>query len=38
MRTIKFRGKGMGDSVWKYGSLVVTDDNKNDPFKTKPIK
>lgn len=38
MRTIKFRGKDTEYGTCKYGSLVITDDDKNDPFRTNPIK
>ena len=38
MREIKFRAKGLIDDIWHYGSYVYTDDNKNNPFASEPVK
>lgn len=38
MRTIKFRGKEKIGGVWLFGSYIYTDDDKNNPFQTKPPK
>ena len=38
MRQIKFRAKGLIDDNWHYGSYVYTDDNKNNPFASEPVK
>lgn len=32
MRIIKFRGKSIDNGEWVVGSLLVTDDNKNNPM------
>lgn len=36
MRIIKFRGKGVGDGDWHYGSYLYTDNNVNNPYLTTP--
>lgn len=40
MREIKFRGKSKNVNIydWCYGSYILTDDNRNDPFRTGPFK
>ena len=36
MRKIKFRGKGVADGDWHYGSYLYTDNNVNNPYLTTP--
>lgn len=38
MREIKFRGKSKSVNEWCYGTYIFIDDNKNDPFRTRPIR
>lgn len=38
MREIKFRGKSKNVNEWCYGTYIFTDDNTNDPFRTRPLK
>lgn len=38
MREIKFRGKSKNVNEWCYGTYIFTDDNINDPFRTRPLK
>ena len=38
MREIKFRGKEKIGGVWLFGSYIYTNDDKNNPFQTKPPK
>lgn len=38
MREIKFRGKSKNVNKWCYGTYIFTDDNRNNPFRTKPFK
>lgn len=38
MREIKFRGKSKNVNEWCYGTYIFTDDNTNDPFRTRPFK
>lgn len=38
MREIKFRGKSKNIDEWCYGTYIFIDDNKNDPFRTRPIR
>ena len=37
-REIKFRGKSICGDEWCYGTYIFTDDNRNDPFRTRPFK
>ena len=38
MRDIKFRAKGLIDNQWHYGSYVYTNDDRNNPFASGPVK
>ena len=38
MREIKFRGKSKNTNEWCYGTYIFTDDNRNNPFRTRPFK
>lgn len=38
MREIKFRAKGLIDNQWHYGSYVYTNDDRNNPFASGPVK
>ena len=38
MREIKFRGKSKILNEWCYGTYIFTDDNRNNPFRTEPLK
>lgn len=38
MREIKFRGKSKNLNEWCYGTYIFTDDNRNNPFRTEPLK
>lgn len=38
MREIKFRGKSKNVNEWCYGTYIFTDDNTNNPFRTRPLK
>ena len=38
MREIKFRAKDTLERNWYFGSYLFTDDNKNDPFRSRPFK
>ncbi|WP_288861669.1 YopX family protein [uncultured Bacteroides sp.] len=37
-RIVKFRGKEVNNGGWVFGSLLITDDNHNDPFRHTPLK
>lgn len=37
-RIFKFRGKEVNNGGWVFGSLLITDDNHNDPFRHTPLK
>lgn len=34
-REVKFRGKDLNGEGWVYGSYLLTDDNKNNPFSSR---
>ena len=38
MREIKFRGKSKNVNEWCYGTYIFTNDNTNNPFRTRPFK
>lgn len=37
-REIKFRGKALNTGEWVYGSYYHTDDNRNEPLISRPIR